>query len=141
VGFIDGAYANDLHQRRSTTSFAFLLAGGAVAYKSQTQTITATCSTEAEFLAAVSATKTALYLRAVLSELDFPQSGPTILYEDNDHAAITMITARPPTDRACHLAIQHFAMQDRKDAGHIVLSHIPGILNLSDNLTKPLGWV
>jgi hypothetical protein len=140
VGFVDAAHATDLRQRRSTTGFAFLLAGGAVAYKSKTQSITATSSTEAEFLAAVSAAKTALYLRAVLSELDFQQSGPTVLYEDND-AAIKMINARQPTDRARHIAIQHFAIQDWKDSGHIVLSHIPGIINPSDDLTKPLGWV
>jgi hypothetical protein len=36
VGFVDAAHANDLRQRRSTTGFAFLLAGGgAVAYKSK----------------------------------------------------------------------------------------------------------
>jgi hypothetical protein len=52
----------------------------------------ATSSTEAEFIAAVSAAKTAKYLRSVLSDLGFPQPGPTILYEDNQK----MRTSRLP---------------------------------------------
>ena len=52
-----------------------------------------------------------------------------------------MINARQPTERSRHILIQFFAIQDWKDAGDIVLHHIPGILNPADDLTKPLGWV
>jgi hypothetical protein len=54
-----------------------LLSGGAVAYRSKTQTVTATSSTEAEFLAAITAAKTAKYLLAILFGLGFTQSTPT----------------------------------------------------------------
>ena len=64
-------YANDLRNRRSTTGYAFLLAGGAISFRCKTQSITATSSTEAEFLAAVTAAKQARYLRAILKELGF----------------------------------------------------------------------
>ena len=49
--------------------------------------------------------------------------------------------AKQPTERSHHIAIQRFAIQDWKADGHIVLDHIPGVLNPSDDLTKPLGWV
>jgi len=138
--YVDAAHANDLRNRRSTTGYAFLLAGGAVSYRCTTQSITATSSTEAEFLAAVTSAKHAKYLRAIMKELGFPQSGPTPIYEDNK-SAINMINARIPTERSRHIDIQHFAIQDWKDAGAIVMQYIPGILNPSDDLTKPLGWV
>ena len=138
--FLDAAHANDLRQRRSTTGFAFLLAGGCVAYKCKTQTTTATSSTEAEFYAAVSAAKYARYLRSILADPGFPPSSPTVLYCDNQ-SAIKMVNARIPTDRSRHILIQHFAIQDWKDNGDIVLAFISGILNPSDDLTKPLGWV
>jgi hypothetical protein len=138
--FLDAAHANDLRQRRSTTGFVFLLSGGCISYKCKTQTTTATSSTEAEFYASVSAAKHARYLRSVLTELGFPQLAPTPLYCDNQ-SAIKMVNARIPTDRSRHILIQHFAIQDWKDAGDIVMRHIPGILNPSDDLTKPLGWV
>ena len=111
VGFVDAAHANDLRKRRSTTGYAFILSGAAIAYKSKTQTITATSSTEAEFIAAVAAAKTAKYLRSVLADLGFPMSGPTRLFEDN-MAAIQMVNAKRPTERSRHIDISYFAIQD-----------------------------
>jgi virulence-associated protein VapD len=118
----------------------FLLNGGAVSYQMKTQSITATSSMEAEFLAAVLAAKQAKYLHVVLEELGFPQHQPTLIYEDN-MSAIKMINARVPSDHSCHIDIQHFAIQDWKDQGHIVMHHIPGVVNPMDDLMKPLGWV
>ena len=138
--FVDAAHANDLRNRRSTTGYAFTLAGGVVSYRCKTQSVTATSSTEAEFIAAVLAAKQARYLRSVLKELGFPQSAPTKLYEDNQ-SAIQMVNARVPTERSRHIDIVHFAIQDWKDAGDIVLEYCPGIINPSDDLTKPLGWI
>ncbi|HEY9819031.1 MAG TPA: Ty1/Copia family ribonuclease HI, partial [Candidatus Obscuribacterales bacterium] len=140
AGYVDAAHANDLRNRRSTTGYAFLLSGGAISYRCKTQSITATSSTEAEFLAAVAASKHAKYLRAIMTELGFPPPGPTPIYEDNK-SAINMINARVPTERSRHIDIQHFAIQDWKDAGDIVMHYIPGIINPSDDLTKPLGWI
>jgi hypothetical protein len=140
VGYVDAAHANDLRNRRSTTAYTFCIANAVVAYRSKTQSITATSSTEAEFLAAVSAAKTARYLRSILQELGFEQSTPTVLYIDND-SAIKMINSRRPTERARHIDIQWFAIQDWKDQGDITTCHIPGIINPSDDLSKPLGWV
>jgi len=53
VAFLDAVLANDLRNRQSTTGCAFLLCGGAISYRCKTQSMTATSSTEAEFLAAV----------------------------------------------------------------------------------------
>ena len=57
IGFVDAAHANDLRRHRSTTGYAFLLNFGVISYRSKTQSTTATLSTEAEFLAAVTAAK------------------------------------------------------------------------------------
>ena len=138
--YVDAAHGNDLIRRRSTTGYAFVLCGAAVSYRTKTQSITATSSTEAEFLAAVLAAKRATYLRAILKELGFPQDGPTPINEDN-MSAIQMINAKVPTERSRHIAIQLFAIQDWKEGQEIVMRHIPGIINRSDDLTKPLGWV
>jgi hypothetical protein len=138
--FVDAAHANDLRSRRSTTGYAVLLCGGAVSYRTKTQSITATSSTEAEFLAAVFAAKHVKHLRAIMLELGFPQDDPTIMYEDN-MSALKMINARVPTERSRHIDIQHFAIQDWKDQGDIVMEHIPGVINPADDLTKALGWV
>ena len=104
------------------------------------QSITAISSTEAEFLAAVSCAKIALYLRSILYELGFGCVGPTPIYEDNA-STILIVNSAVPTKRACHIYVQYFAIQDCKEWGCITLIHVAGILNPSDDLTKPLGWV
>jgi hypothetical protein len=140
VGYVDAAHGNDLRQRRSTTGYCFMLSGGAVAYRSKTQTITATSSTEAEFIAAVSSAKVAKYLRSILAQLGFAQTAPTILHEDNE-STIKMVNADKPTERSRHIDIQYFAIQDWRKAGQVFLTHLRGILNPSDALTKGVGWV
>ena len=138
--YVDAAHANDLRKRRSTTGYAFMLSGGVVSYRCKTQSITATSSTEAEFLAAVTAAKQARYLRAIMAELGYKQHEPTPIHEDNQ-SAINMINARIPTEHSRHIDIQYFAIQDWKECGDIVMKFIPGVINPSDDLTKPLGWI
>jgi hypothetical protein len=138
AGYVDAAHATDLVTRRSITGLVFMFCGGPLAYKSKIQSTVSTSSTEAEFLAAVHAAKIAKYLWSILSELGYPQVGPTTLFEDNA-AAILMVNASRPTPRARHIDIQHFALQEWKAANEMVLSHIPGVVNSADSLTKSLG--
>ena len=94
---------------------------------------------EAEFYAAVSCAKVVKYLRYVLGELQALRDGATRLLVDNQ-TAIAMINESRPTPRARHIDIQHFAIQQWRDQGDIIMEHCPGVLNASDDLTKPLGW-
>lgn len=123
-----------------TTGYALCLAGSTIVYRSKTQTVTALSSTEAEFYAAVAAAKVVRYIRAVLHDLGYTQHTPTSIYEDNK-SAISIINSRTPTERSRHVATPYFAIQDWKADGSIVMEHIPGIINPSDDLTKTLGWV
>jgi len=141
VAFLNAAHANDLQNCRSATGCAFLLCGGAISYRCKMQSITATSSTEAEFLAAVATAKHAGYMRIIMTDLGFPPKGPTVMHCDNQ-LAINMINALVPTERSRHIDVQHFATQDHwKESGAIVMELISGVINPSDDLTKPLGWV
>ena len=82
--YVNAAYANNLRKRRSTTGFAITLVGGAVYYRSKTQSVTALSSTEAKFFAAIAASKVVLFLRFVLEDLEYPIKKPTPIYEDNE---------------------------------------------------------
>jgi hypothetical protein len=62
VGYLNVAHATDLETQRSVTGYALCYASGAVAFKSKLQTTIATSSTEAAFVASVSAAKVAKYL-------------------------------------------------------------------------------
>ena len=141
IGFVDAAYANELIKRRSTTGYAFTYSGGAIVYRSKTQSLTALSSTEAEFIAAVTAAKTAKYIRSILAELGFAQTEPTPIYEDNK-PTIDIVASSKPTERTRHIDIRYFAIQDWvHKTRDIDLLHILGKINPSDDLTKPLGRV
>jgi hypothetical protein len=142
LGYVDAAHATDLRTRRSVTGYVITLCGAAICYRSKLQSTVATSSTEAEFIAAVTAAKSIKYLRLVLADLGpkYAQDKPTTIYEDNA-AAILMINSSKPTPRSRHIDIQHFAIQEWKLRGDIILSHLAGILNLADVLTKCLGWI
>ena len=138
--FVDASHGNDLRKRRSTTGLAFTFMGGAVVYQSKTQSITALSSTEAEFIAAHSAARVARFLRCVLQQLGFAQKGPTPIFIDNQPALKIINDNCCPTERVRHMDIRFFQIQDwaHKD---IVMKHIPGVNNPSDDATKPLGAV
>jgi hypothetical protein len=139
AGYVDAAPATDLFTRRSPiTGLVFTFCGGPLAYKSKIQWTVSTSSTEAKFLSAVHAAKIAKYLRSILSEIGYPQLGPTTLFEDNA-AAILMVNASRPTPRARHINIKHFTLQEWKAANEIALSHIPGVVNSAESLTNSLG--
>ena len=77
---------------------------------------------------------------APLASLNDIVFGGWDIFEDN-MSALNMVNSKIPTERSRHIDIQHFAIQDWKDAQDIVMHHIAGILNPADDLTKPLGWI
>ena len=100
----------------------------------------ATSLTEAEFYSSVTCGKIAKCLCCVLTALDALCPGPTHLFIDNV-AALHMINEKHPTPHAQHIDIHHFAIQEWCKKKDLVMEHLPGFLNPSDDLTKPLGWV
>ena len=65
---------------------------------------------------------------------------PTIIYEEKQSTE-KIVSSVIPTERSQHIAIPYFAICDWKSEGSIATAYIPGKLNCSDALTKPLGWV
>ena len=139
VCYVDAANGNDPRKRRSTTGFFITLFGGAIVYKSKTQSCTALSSTKAEFYSVISAAKAVHYRCSVLCELHLEQKGPTTIFEYNE-ACIKVINAKHPTDCTKHINTPYFRVQSWKQDGHIIMCHISGIINCSDTLTKPNGW-
>ena len=68
-------------------------------------------STEAEFIAAVTAAKTARHIRSILREPGFEQTEPTPICEDNK-PTMDVIALQKPTEQTRHTDIRFFAMQD-----------------------------
>ena len=66
--YLDLDYAGDSMDRKSTYGYVFTLAGGAISWSSRKQKMTATSTTEAEYMGLCSAVKTAAWITGWLKE-------------------------------------------------------------------------
>ncbi|XP_050125357.1 secreted RxLR effector protein 161-like [Malus sylvestris] len=69
IGYSDSDFAGCFDSRRSTLGYLFLLAGGAISWKSTKQDAIAISTMEAEFIACFEATNHGLWLRNFISRL------------------------------------------------------------------------
>lgn len=68
TGFSDADFAGDIDDRSSTSGTIFFFRGGPVAWSSKKQTCIALSTTEAEYVGACEAAKTAVWLRCILQD-------------------------------------------------------------------------
>jgi len=80
-GFVDGNWAIDLDQRRSTSGYVLNLFGGAVSWMSKKQFVMALSITEAEYMAATHASKEAIWLQRLCSSMGLVQGAIRIDYD------------------------------------------------------------
>jgi hypothetical protein len=139
-GYSDSDWASDVETRKSTTGYVFIMAGGAVSWKSKLQPTVALSSADAEYMALSASTQESLYLRMLCTELQMVTlDHPTVIHADSE-SAIAM--ARNPTTSAAnkHIALRHHFTRDHINNGDIVLAYIPTEDNAADLLTKPLSY-
>ena len=69
VGYSDSDFAGCLDSRRSTSGYIFMLARGAVSWKSVKQTLIASSTMETEFMACYEASNHGIWLRNFITKL------------------------------------------------------------------------
>ena len=84
-GYVDADMAGDRDNRRSTTGYVFPVGGTTVSWVSKIQSVVALSTTEAEYVAAIEASKEMIWLQRFLDELDKKQELGR-LYSDNQSA-------------------------------------------------------
>jgi hypothetical protein len=135
-GYADAAYAN-VDDCKSTSGYVYIMAGGAITWRSKKQTTVALSSTEAEYIALSEAGREACWLRNLFEELGFPQLAPTLLKGDND-GSIAM--ARNPQfhKRAKHIEIRWHWVRDLTQNGILDIESCRDPEQTADVLTKGL---
>ena len=130
VGSLNATHATDLKTWRSVTGYLLILCGAAIAWKVISNLLLPPAWPR------LSSAKAAKYFRCVLEELAASRKGVTLFYINNE-AAIVMINENHPTTHARHIKIQHSAIQDMQEwqaKKELVMRHIPGIINPSNDL-------
>ena len=85
VGYTDADWAGDTATRRSTSGLLFNIGSGAISWSSKRQPTVSLSTCEAEYVAQTQATKEAIWLRSLLSQLlhDKEEPSATIIFGDN----------------------------------------------------------
>uniref|UniRef100_A0A2N9J0G8 Reverse transcriptase Ty1/copia-type domain-containing protein n=1 Tax=Fagus sylvatica TaxID=28930 RepID=A0A2N9J0G8_FAGSY len=91
TGYSDSDFAGCIDSRKSTFGYLFMLAGGAISWKSAKQTIIASSTMEAEFVACFEATVHGLWLRNFISGLGIVDSVSKLLRIYCDNSACSCV--------------------------------------------------
>ncbi len=137
-GYADATWHSDKRSGRSVSGYAFLLHGGAVAWKCRLQPTVALSSAEAEYFALCEAAKQLLYLRNLLADMGLPCDGPTTVYEDNQpciHIATNAVTS----PRTKHIALRWHFVREVIGQGDMRVEYRATTQQAADLLTKILA--
>ena len=116
-----------------------MLAGGAVSWKSVKQTLTASSTMQAEFVACYGAASHAVWMRNFISALDIVDSiaKPLTIYCDNS-SAVSFTKNNRTTSASKHINIKFLVVREMVENGEILVEYICTEDMLADPLTKAL---
>jgi hypothetical protein len=137
VGWSDASWAQDPDTRKSVSGYVFSIDGSSVSWSSKKQSVVATSTVEAEYIASANATKEAIWLRTLLSEVDYPQTEATIIHSDNQ-GSIALSGNPVAHSRAKHIDIRYHFIREHISKEEIKLNFVSTKRMLADVLTKAL---
>jgi hypothetical protein len=139
LGYTDSDYASCKDTRKSRSGSVFILYGGAVTWSSKLQTVIATSTAEAEYIAAANAARDAIWLKRICKDLDVKTDQAVPLYADNQ-SAIHMATNSADTARTKHIDVCYHFLRNNIARGNIRMIYCTTEDNVADMFTKPLPY-
>jgi transposase InsO family protein len=138
VCYVDSDWASDAETRRSRYGYAIYLGQALISWRSKLHSSIALSTAEAEYIGASQAAKEILWLRQLLADIGFPQSEPTVVFEDNA-ACIKMATNHGVSARNKHLEVKMHFVRELVSDGVIKLVKIGTNSQRVDLFTKNLA--
>lgn len=140
IGYSDASYKADVDDLKSTSGYVFMMAGGAVSWKSVKQSLTATSTMQAEYIAVHEATGQALWLRNFILEIKIVDSiqRPLKIFCDNA-AAVFFAKNNKRSTASRNINVKYFAVRESIRDGEIQVDKIGTTSQLADPLTKAIA--
>lgn len=133
-GYTDADMAGDIDSRKSTSSFLYTFAGGAVSWKSRLQKCVALSTTVAEYIAAAEAGKEMLWLKRFLQELGINQEDYKV--HCDSQSALDLSKNSMYHSRTKHIDIRYHWIREVMNKQLLRLVKIHTEENPADMLTK-----
>ena len=138
VGYFDVDFAGCVDSHKSTSGYIFIMASGAVSWRSVKQTLIATSTMEAEFVSCFEATSQVVWLKSFIYVLRVMDSisRPLRIFCDNS-AAVFLAKNNKSGSRSKHIDIKYLAIRELVKEKQVVIEHINTELMVAhDPLTK-----
>ncbi|GJS46669.1 hypothetical protein Tco_0596790 [Tanacetum coccineum] len=135
VAYSDSDYDGDSHDRKSTTGGCQFLGRRLISWQCKKQTIVATSTTEAEYVAAASCCGQVLWIQNQLLDYGYNFLNTKIFIDNN--SAICIVKNPVHHSRTKHIDIRHHFIRDCYEKKLINVDHIHTDENVADLLTKP----
>ena len=128
----------DWHVHRSTSGFAFFMAGATISYLSKKQPTIAMSSTEAEIMAASQAALEAVFLRTLIEDLRGKELKDPIMIGIDNKGAVDMALDYRSGPRTKHIARRHLKIRELVAEAVVAVKRVATADNIADIFTKPL---
>lgn len=133
-GYTDADMAGDLDNRKSTSGYLFIFSGGVISWQSKLQKSVALSTTEAEYIAAVEASKEMLWLKRFLHELGLKQTEYVVLCDSQ--SAIDLSKNSMYHARTKHIDVRYHWLRNVIEEKMLKLKKVHTNKNGADMLTK-----
>ena len=133
-GFTDADMAGDVDSRKSTSGYVFTFSRGAISWQSKLQKCVALSTTEAEYIAAVEASKEMLWLKRFLRELGLEQGEYVVLCDSQ--SAIDLSKNSMYHARTKHIDVRYHWLRNVIEEKMMKLKKVHTNKNGADMLTK-----
>ncbi|KAJ0495145.1 putative RNA-directed DNA polymerase [Helianthus annuus] len=139
VGCSDSDFAKCKDDKKSTSGYIFMLAGGPISWKSHKQQLTTTSTMMAEYIAVYNATCHGMLLRNLITGLKIVNSiSRTLkLYCDNS-AAVSFSNSNSSTGAGLYLHTKYLFVRERVEENNLCIEYISTKDMLVDPMTKGL---
>lgn len=136
TGYADSSWAENL-DRKSTSGYVFLFNGGVISWCSRKQSCVALSSTESEFIALCEAVQEAIWLKSLLTDMDYTINKINI--KEDNQSCLKIIQNDKFSNRSKHIDTKYNFIKDFVKNGTITCQYCSTEEMLADILTKPLG--
>jgi hypothetical protein len=139
-GFTDSDWMGSVVDRKSTSGYCFSLGSAMISWSSRKQGSVAQSTAEAEYIAASTACREAVWLRKLLSDLFRSELEPTVIHCDNQ--SCIKLTENPVFhDRSKHIEMRYHYIRDMIQKKVLSLQYVPTAEQIADIFTKPLPLI
>ena len=139
-GYVDASFNVHPDSRSHTGYFTCIGRHSAptLSYSSKQKSCITLSSMEAEYVALHELSKVIIHTRRFLAEIGFPQTQPTVIYEDNE-STINLALSPGIGKKSKHIKLRYHYIKDMIKTGEIVIEYIDTKLQRANILTKPLA--